>query len=311
MKINNSIYEYANNNKSHMKSLNQSSKTTVNGHKNSVNPVGGNQSDALVISEESKNISQLNRANAQHLWIEVNGAKVSTIVTADGIWMAKNGGIGRDAYEMIDTSNESSGLPKATLQELQYISKMLAHMPSGQLSMSPASYGRSVMESAGIKLSDITGIYSVHELQELKDTGTNIGQLPTKSSAITSAQLQWLRGNDMMKSTDSFQVKSLKENLLEIVSAFATVSGENGNSKQHLQAAESAFRTLLENNRGFLGNQLMQFKSTGNSSTNALLEQARLESERQIDLFGNNFLSHFQELGAEKAFALAWTKLQG
>jgi len=75
MKINNSIYEYANNNKSHMKPLSQSSKTTASGHKKSANPVGGNQSDALVISEESKNISQLNRANAQHLWIEVNGAK--------------------------------------------------------------------------------------------------------------------------------------------------------------------------------------------------------------------------------------------
>ena len=138
-----------------------------------------------------------------------------------------------------------------------------------------------------------------------------MGKLPTKSSAITSAQLQWLRGDDMMKGVDSFQVKSLKENLHEIVSAFAAVYGENGNSKQHIQAAESAFRLLLENNRGFLGNQLMQLKSTGNSSANALLEQARLDSEKQIDLFGKNFLSSFQELGAEKAFELAWTKLQG
>ena len=311
MKINNNIYEYATNNKSQMKSLNQSSKNAAGSHKNSASPVGANQSDTVTISEEARNISQLNRENAQHLWVEVNGTKVSTIVTPDGVWIAKNGTIGRDAYEMIDTSNESSGLSQSAIQELQYIGKMLAHMPSGQLSMSPASYGRSIMESAGITLSDITGIYSVHELQELRDTGTNMARLPTKPSAITSEQLQWLRGEDMMKSPDAFQVKSLKEILQETANAFTTVYGENGNSKQHIQAAESAFSTLLENNRGFLANQLMQLKSAGNSANPALLQQARLESEKQIDLFGNNFLSSFQELGAEEAFALAWTTLQG
>ena len=307
MKINNSIYEYANNNKSHMKSLNQSSKNTASDHKNSANSVGGNQSDTLVISEEARNISQLDRANEQHLWVEVNGTKVSTIVTSDGIWMAKNGGIGREAYELIDSSTDVPGVPKSTIQELEQMSKMLAYMPSGQLSVSPGSYGRSVMAEMGIKLSDITGTYTVQELQALKDKGHDLSKLPPKPSLMTAEQLQWLRGDDMAKDAKT-QPASLEEILRELVNAFAAVNEESENT----QFTEAAFRLMLGKNSGFLGVQLMRMKFTGDAAvTNpAILEKMRIDSERQIDLFGNTFLSSFRKHGAEKAFELAWSKLQ-
>ena len=304
---------YTNNYKPHDKMQDNTQKNTTTSHKHGgVNTIT-NQSDSLVISDEAKagNIPQLDRANAQHLWIEANGEKVSTFVTPDGIWMANNGGIGREAYEWIDASTGIPGMPKSTIQELEYMSKMLAHMPSGQLSVSPASYGRSIMAETGMKLSDMTGTYTVQELQKLKDKGYDLSKLPPKSSLMTAEQLQWLRGDDMMKNAESFQTKSLKENLQEIVNAFTAVLEQFGNSEQHFQATESAFRLLLGNNRGYLGNQLMQRNSADNASAKNLviLEQARMDSERQIDSFGNTFLNSFREQGAEKAFELAWSKL--
>jgi len=209
---------------------------------------------------------QLNRANAQHLWVDVGGKQVSTLVTADGVWMAKNGGIGRDTYKLVDVS---------TMPELEYMSKMLAHMPSGQLSAMPASYGRSVMASMGLRLSDLTN--------------------------MPDEQLQWLKGGDDMRTTPQ-PVASLKDILQELTNAFATVG----------EKAESAFLRMLGNNRGFLGVHLMQMNFKGDAATTnpAILEQMRIESERKIDLFGEVFISNFKELGAEKAFELAWLKLQ-
>ncbi|MCL2000578.1 MAG: hypothetical protein FWG74_04015, partial [Planctomycetes bacterium] len=118
MKIDNTGYNYASSNKSYGKMQTHTQKNITSSHKHGVANTVGNLADSLVISEEAKaiNTPQLNRANAQHLWVEVNGSKVSTIVTADGIWMAKNGGIGREAYEWIDPASNTSDISQTTMQ---------------------------------------------------------------------------------------------------------------------------------------------------------------------------------------------------
>ena len=81
---------------------------------------------------------------------------------------------------------------------------------------------------------------------------------------------------------------------------------------ENTQFTEAAFRLMLGKNSGFLGVQLMRMKLTGDAATTnpAILEKMRIDSERQIDLFGDTFLNNFKEHGAEKAFELAWSKLQ-
>jgi hypothetical protein len=251
--------------------------------------------------------TQLNRAQAQHLWVDVGGKKVSTFVTPDGVWMAKNGGVGKEAYERVDLSVENSGISKPTMQELKQMSMMLGFMPSGQLSVTPSSYGRSILSERGAKLSDLAGVYNVQELQELLNNGKDMSKLTSKPSLFTSEQIDWLSGKDMMVNTEGFQTTGLKEILQELTNAFAAVQSQINNSEQSYQYTKSAFQLIIGNNRGFLASQLMNMNFNGDASV-AFLEQARIDSEKKIDLFADTFLKNFEEHGAG-AFSFAWAAM--
>ena len=306
MAINNISYRNTNHYKSNVKKEENAQSTKPNDNKAKSTNI--NKTDTFVMNEDVKanNPPQLNRANAQHLWVDVGGEKVSTFVTPDGVWMAKGGGIGKEAYERVDLSVETSGISKSTMQELKHMSMILGFMPSGQLSVTPSSYGRSILSERGAKLSDLAGVYNVQELQELLNNGRDMSKLTSKPSLFTSEQLDWLRGRDMFSNSESFQLASLKEILSELTNAYGSVFDIIDKSQQ--SHTESAFKLIFGNNRNFLASQLINMNFNGDASV-AFLEQARIDSEKKIDLFADTFLSNFKELGTEKAFELAWSHL--
>jgi len=154
-----------------------------------------------------------------------------------------------------------------------------------------------------------TGIPGVaqSQIREMEHLSKMLKHLSSDESTMLRAPNTVAIDGVFDDNANQFLHANLKVGLQRLTNAFGAVREEFGNSNQHIQFTESAFRHLLSDT--FLTAQLLKAKS-GNSDGDIMNTiELREEAKRQISSFGDVFLSNFREHGTEGAFAIAWKQL--
>jgi len=71
----------------------------------------------------------IDRTNIRSVTIEHGGLRWDALVTTSGVWIAKEGWQSREEFELLDVSQGFADIPESVLLELEYLGKMLQHMP--------------------------------------------------------------------------------------------------------------------------------------------------------------------------------------
>ncbi|MCL2218171.1 MAG: hypothetical protein FWB91_14305 [Defluviitaleaceae bacterium] len=216
----------------------------------------------------------IGRTAMQVVMVEYGGTRWEAFVTPDGVWIAKEGWQSLEEFASLDTAQGVPGIPDSVLLDLTYIGKMLQHMPPPQL-----------VNTGGVRHS-VNVIVTQH----------NISGSSAESGVPTS------------ESTPSSTYEILRESLRQIANAFAEVHQEFGGSSQHI---ESAFWHMLRNTLG-LSAHLARLNLGGERVANLdseAISQLHTNARRQLELFGETFLTKFKQYGLEDGFNVAWAKL--
>ncbi|MCL2844521.1 MAG: hypothetical protein FWE23_03595 [Chitinivibrionia bacterium] len=237
------------------------------------------------MSSDLRNVLLNSNLNMRSVLVEQGNTSFRAIITPLGIWK-ESGGNGDSAFrsaELLDTSKGVPGVAQSTIRELEHLSKMLSHIP-------PEITRIGLIERGYTPQLD----FVPNNLEAREHVGTPEFHLnPDRPITLQS------------------QSATLFDRLQQMTNAFAAVREEFGNSNQHIQSSEAAFRHLLNNQ--MLAAQLARKNLEGESAANmssADIHQMREEAQRQINAFGDTFLSNFREHGLDGAFEIAWKQLQ-
>lgn len=212
----------------------------------------------------------ITRADMRPVIVEYGDTRWEALVTPDGVWLAKEGWQSLKEFVLLDISQDLIGIPNSVLGELEYLGKMMQHMPT--------------------QLINTNGVRHSHNMTI---SHTNADDSPADVQAFENVpQPEYPEG-------------FLRGSLQSIVNAFAAVA----NGSQYSEAAFLNMLRNTPMLTANLARMNLQGEEAAYLEYETI-EQMHEKAQRQIDLFGKTFLAKFKLYGLEDGFNVAWAALR-
>ncbi|MCL2575856.1 MAG: hypothetical protein FWE33_05420 [Defluviitaleaceae bacterium] len=143
---------------------------------------------------------------------------------------------------------------------------------------------------------------SIHELEHLS---LMLRHMPPDfvSTSVYNKRNNLVLDENIETITTQTQL-TFKERLQQFVDVFEAMR-EDFNGNAQMQFSQTAFRLLLDGAIG-LAAQLIRINLGEANINEETIEEIRLQSEEQLNIFASTFINNFNQHGKETAFNIAW-----